>query len=128
MTVTAVQAGQVIYSYRDAAVLTTVARMGLAELRRNGERPHPKLLELLTASEQAVQAAAPRIVSEDGQPERPRGDKPADSVLTAAEVAFRVGRDVRTVRRWCEDGKWASARKLPGGHWVVDEADVADEH
>lgn len=127
MSVAATPGGAVTLGYRDAGVLVTLARMGLAELRRNGQRPHPALVELLAASERAVNAAAPPPASDDGHPGRPGADTSSDSVLSAAEVAGRVGRDVRTVRRWCQEGRWASARQLPGGQWVVDAGDLAGE-
>jgi len=33
--------------------------------------------------------------------------------------------DVKTVARWCRDGRIASAYRTPGGHWRIPASEIA---
>ncbi len=47
-----------------------------------------------------------------------------EGYLTAAQVAERLGAGVRTVARWCAEGRLPGARKIGAarGAWYIPEA------
>jgi len=49
-----------------------------------------------------------------------------DELLTTAQVAERVGKNVRTIGRWVEAGRLTPAHRLPGktGALLFKSADV----
>jgi phage terminase Nu1 subunit (DNA packaging protein) len=61
-------------------------------------------------------------------PVRARCDNnPLMSVFQLSKLAALLGKDPRTVRRWCEAGFFGkSAYQTRGGHWRVRGTDVAD--
>lgn len=122
MTVSAVPAGFVAMEPSKAAVLAVLARKGLAELRRDGEPADHRLVALISALEAAVETSVGVSTADLGMPTSAVG---SESVLTVSDLVARTGKSERTVRQWCADRRWPSARQLTGGQWVVNEEDLA---
>lgn len=123
-----IQAGCVVIPASKAAVIVVLARRGLEDLRRVDGVRDPRLAqtveEFAADAVAAKQLAGPAPVSEAGRPISAM----AVDVLTVSDLVARTGKTDRTVRRWCAEGRWPSARQLAGGQWLVNAEDlVVDE-
>lgn len=55
-----------------------------------------------------------------------KGEIEEDCLLTAEQVAQRLGKSVKTVKKWCEDLKFAEVVYLPGRGKGKKEPHVAE--
>ncbi|MGC9543610.1 helix-turn-helix domain-containing protein [Streptomyces sp. UG1] len=103
------------------ALAVDVARLLLAGLRLHIEQGRPTPPGLVDLVAELVRAAAGGVPG----PEPVRA--PSGTVITASELAARLGCSTGLIRRWCRTGRIPGARRTRGGWLIPEDAQEGDD-